>query len=242
VLAREKEVCQEILRTLLSDEKLEVREVTEQKFITSSGREVILDALCKLGNGKLVNIEVQKGKDNDDIRRCRFHLAAITTYSTLKSMKFQDVPDVEILYITEYDLLKNNQTVTVSTMCQCVEGQYIPVNDGAKIYYANTKVDDGTDKSELLHLFLEREPFSNSKFPKLSEKVAYFKSTPKGSEEMCDIVAEFAKENFEAGKEEGAKLHAQKAAKKMIAQGFSNKDISELIFLPVEEVEQLRSL
>jgi hypothetical protein len=123
-------------------------------------------------------------------------------------------------------------------MCQCVGGQYVPVNDGAKIYYANTKVDDGTDKSELLHLFLEREPFSNSKFPKLSEKVAYFKSTPKGSEEMCAIVTEFGKRNFE----EGEKFNAIQTAKKMIAKGFSNEDISELGSLSVEEIEQLRNL
>lgn len=176
LVASEPGACQEILRTLLGDCKLEVLSVTPQETMVSLHREICLDVLCQLGNGRFANIEMQKGDVNDDIRRCRFHLSSITANRTPKGTDFKDIPDVSVLYITEYDALGNNQTVTCTEMCQYVNGEYIPVNDGAKIYYANTAVKDDTDKSELLSLFLKRDSFESEKFPKLSKAVKYYKS------------------------------------------------------------------
>ncbi len=72
-----------------------------QKTITSLHREVVLDVLCRLGNGKIVNMEVQKDNKNDDIRRTRYHLSTITANLTPKGCEFKDIPDVTIVYISE---------------------------------------------------------------------------------------------------------------------------------------------
>lgn len=68
-------------------------------------------------------------------------------------------------------------------LCQMVGNNFVPVNDGAKIYYANTVVKDNTDKSELLGLFLSQESFDNEKFPNLSHAMHYFKNDEKGVRE-----------------------------------------------------------
>lgn len=68
LVAERKEVCQEILRTLLDKPQLKVIRVTPQCTITSLHREIILDVLCILENGAYMNIEMQKGSGNDDIR------------------------------------------------------------------------------------------------------------------------------------------------------------------------------
>ena len=60
LVAERKEVCQEILRTLLDRPQLKVLKVTPQCVITSLHREIILDALCILENGTYINIEMQK--------------------------------------------------------------------------------------------------------------------------------------------------------------------------------------
>lgn len=226
------EVCQEILRTLLDDKELVVLQATPQERITSLHREITLDVLCRLGDGKIINIEVQKGEQNDDEKRCRFHLASITANKTPKGTEFKDVPDVSIVYITEYDALGNGQSVTCSEMCQMVDNNYVPVNDGARIYYANTVVKDNTDKSELLELFLMQDSFDNSKFPNLSQAIKYFKEDEKGVSEVCTLVENYAK-NY-------AKEQMIEVAKSMIEEGMSNDVIQRITHFTEEEIENFR--
>ena len=184
-------VCEEILRTLLDMPHLQVVKVSVQSVVQSFQREITLDALCMTQDGRYCNVEVQKGNSNDDIRRTRFHAAALTAKYTPKGADF---PDVTIVYISEYDVLKNNQTVTHVTRCMKNDESYVPVKDGEDIIFANTCVNDGSDKSELLQLMLNKEAFYNDKFPQISNAISYFKETEGGQSEMCKIVEDYAKE------------------------------------------------
>ena len=84
LVAGRKGVCQEILRTLLDKPELKVIRVTPQSVITSLHREIILDVLCVMENGAYMNIEVQKGSGNDDIKRNRFYASSTTAAYTPK--------------------------------------------------------------------------------------------------------------------------------------------------------------
>ena len=187
-------VCEEILRTLLDMPYLQVVKVSVQSVVQIFQREITLDALCMTQDGRYCNVEVQKGNSNDDIRRTRFHAAALTAKYTPKGADFKNVPDVTIVYISEYDVLKNNQTVTHVTRCMKNDESYVPVKDGEDIIFANTCVNDGSDKSELLQLMLNKEAFYNDKFPQISNAISYFKETEGGQSEMCKIVEDYAKE------------------------------------------------
>lgn len=232
LICADREVCQEILRTLIGDDKLVVISSVPQETLVNLNREIVVDVLCKLGNGQYANIEVQKG-NNNDVRRCRFHLASITANKTPKGTEFGSIPDVAILYISQYDVLGNNQAVTCTEMCQYVNGEYKPVGDGAKIYYANVNVRNDGDESELLSLFLKRDPFTNSKFPKLSAAVKYYKEDREGVRKMCEAVENYAMER--------EKKLAYKIASNLIAIGILNDEqIAESTNIPVDEVEKLR--
>ena len=236
LLASDPEVCQEILRTLLDNDGLKVLQVTPQSTITSLHREIILDALCEIDGG-LVNIEVQKGDGNDDIRRTRYHLSSITANSIPKGTDFTNVPNVTVVYITEYDALNNGQVFTVSEMCVKTKDGYVPVHDGARICYVNTAVKDDSDKSELMQLFLKREPFDNARFPKLSSKVKYFKETQKGREIMCELVENYAKEYAE----EYAKEAIIEVARTMLDKGDDVAFVAERTKLSLEEVLKIKN-
>lgn len=240
LIAERREVCQEILRTLLGDNELVVVDITPQKAVTSLFRGLILDVLCQLGNKKFCNIEVQKGNHNDDVRRVRFHASSITANKTPKSTEFCDVPDVIVLYITEYDALKNGQTTTIVERCQRTENGYKPVEDGEFIVFANTKVDDHSDKAELLQLFLRKDVFKSDKYPAFSDAVRYFKETEKGRDEMCAVVEEYASKKAEEAAKEAAKETAKEAARVMIAHDDKNEYIREVTGLSIEEIESLR--
>lgn len=249
LVASRKGVCQEIIRTLLHDDKLVVISVTPQESITSLHREVWLDALCRMADGSFVNVEVQKGNQNDDVRRCRFHISAITANKTEKGMEFADIPNVTVIYITEYDVLRNDQTVTRCEMCQEVNGEYIPVNDGAKVYYANTVIKDGSEESELLSLFLERKSFDSAKYPEISEAMSYYKDDKEGVNEVCKIVKDFAERYAEEKEEAAAKAATETAtdmtrkdiAKSLLEDGMSAEKVAEKTKLSLEDVKKLVS-
>ena len=221
LVAERKEVCQEILRTLLDKPQLKVIRVTPQCTITSLHREIILDVLCILENGTYMNIEMQKGSGNDDIRRCRFNMASVTAAYTPKGTDFADVPQVTILYITEYDALHNGRTITHIKRYMETNNGLAPVNDGEDIFFANTVVKDGSDKSELLQLFLRKDVFEESKFPELSKAVKYFKETEGGFGEMCKTVDDYAEEREKIAREEERK----NAIRKMLGSGLSREMI-----------------
>ena len=69
-MAEEPGFCEEILRVILADPGLEVREsIPEYAGTNLQGRSVVLDARCVLGDGQQVDIEVQKRDDDDHQRR-----------------------------------------------------------------------------------------------------------------------------------------------------------------------------
>ena len=231
LVASRPKVCEEILQTLLGNKKLKVLRVNTQETVKSLQREIILDCLCDLGDGSIINIEIQTGNYNNDIKRCRFHLSSITSNYTPKGTDFDDVPNVTVIYITEYDALDNKQTITYSKMCRYDNATetFIPVDDGGLIIYANTCINDGTDKSELLALLLSNKSFDNKKFPNLSDAIKYFKEDAKGVSEVCDIVEEYAKERV---------LETVKA---FIVAGASNDLIKKATNLTDDEIDKLRS-
>lgn len=200
LVAGKQDVCQEILRTLLDDPDLTVVNVIPQYTIVSFTREITLDALCRGSDGRYFNVEMQKGDQNDDIRRTRFHASAITAAKTPKGSEFRDVPDVTVLYITEYDVLSNHQTLTISKRCSLEHGAYKPVDDGEVIVYANTAVKDDTPHTELLQLLLRKDSFKNTRFKALSDAVKYYKDTKEGREIVCKSIEEYGNSREEKGR------------------------------------------
>ena len=257
LMAKNKKVCQEILRTLLDMPELIVIRSDAQYTITSLHREIIIDAFCILQDGSYCNIEMQKDDSNDDIGRVRFHASTMTANLTPKGTDFDNIPDVKIIYLTEYDALNNGQTITHVTRCMRLkDGRYVPVNDGEDIYFANTCVNDGTDKSELMKLMLRRDAFYNEKFPAISDSMNYFKRTKGGFNKMCKAVEEYAqivaaeanKRAEEANKKaEAANKKAKEANKKvnetiknlLSAGKLSIEEIADAVSEPVDKIKAM---
>lgn len=149
--------------------------MTVQAREVSRNRKLILDALCMLGDGTLCNVEMQKADTNDDIKRVRFHASLITANHTPKDTPFGKIPNVKILYITEYDVLENKQAITHISRCQLKGKTYVPVNDGEDIILANAKSRQRNKHTHLLKLFLKNESFYDEMYPELSEAMKHFK-------------------------------------------------------------------
>ena len=107
VLASNKAVCQEMLRTILEDKELIVEDVIVQSSERNIyGRSVRLDALCTLGTGKKVNIEVQRSDNDNHFKRVRFNESVITAKESNTGDEFEDIIDLYVVYISEFDFIK----------------------------------------------------------------------------------------------------------------------------------------
>ena len=193
-LAESREVCQEILRVILDDKKLIVEEVISEDSIANIfGRAVILDALCTLGNGTMCNIEIQKENVNDDVKRVRYNASSIVSRFSEKGQKFSEIPDVIVVYISEYDVFRLGRTIY--HIDSVIRETNTTVDDGLSRVFVNTQYadTDNTDVGELMKCFLQKE-IDNDKFPELSDRLSYFKNDGKGVDSMCDIIKDYAKE------------------------------------------------
>lgn len=239
LIASDPLVCEEILRVLLDDDDLKVKGVVTQERLVSLQREVILDALCTLGNGTLCNIEVQKGDGNDDIRRVRFHASAVTTNNTPKGTDFSNIPSVKVLYITEYDVFGNGRSITKLTRCVRQGETYVPVDDGEDIIFANATARDGSRASELLELFLKTDEIHDERFPNLCNGFNRYKKAKGGKKAMCNAVQEYAEKYAEkCVKEENAKIIIEMSNEVGLTKEDALEKLQEKLKISASEAEE----
>ena len=189
VLAENKEVLEEMLRTILEDSGLIVLDViTQHSARNIYGRSVRLDALCTLGDGTKCNIEVQRSDDDDHLRRARFNASSITVKESNPGDDFKDILELFIVYISEFDFLKENRAIY--HVDKVIRESGTIVDDGLHEVFVNTAIDDGTDISELMSCFTKKE-VKNPKFPKLSAEVARLKTTEGGASTVCEVMQQY---------------------------------------------------
>ncbi len=223
VLAANKEVCEEILRTILSDIELIVTDVIVQSSERNIyGRSVRLDALCILGDGTRCNIEVQRSDRDNHLKRARFNAASITVKESNLGDKFEDVVDVYIIYISEFDFLGKGKTTYHIDKTIRETGDV--VDDGLHEIFVNTTIDDGTDIADLMSCFTKKE-VNNPKFPKLSKEVQRLKETEGGLSAVCEVMEKY---NKEENKEHIEQLLRNGVSVEILADSFKNYTLEEI--------------
>ena len=231
VLADDIGVCQEMLRIILEDEKLIVKDVIVQSSERNLyGRFVRLDALCILGNGKKCNVEVQRSNEDHHLKRVRFNASVITVRDSQTDDKFEETIDLIVVYISEFDIFKRGRVIYhVDSVIRETQEK---VDDGLERVFVNTAVKDGTTISEYMDCFLQKE-IDNGKFPKLTNRVHYLKHEEGGVNAVCEIMRKYSEEvaekayqqGEEAGKEIGQRQANIAAIKNMIIRFRATKEI-----------------
>ncbi|MDO5445412.1 MAG: Rpn family recombination-promoting nuclease/putative transposase [Eubacteriales bacterium] len=237
VLASNKNVDQEILRTILEDENLLVEDVVVQSSERNLyGRSVRLDALCTLGDGSKCNIEVQRADDDDHLRRVRFNASSITVKESEPGKRFENVLELYVVYISEFDFLKENRTIY--HIDKVIQETGTVIDDGLHEIFVNTAVDDGTDIAELMSCFIKKE-VKNKKFPFLSDEMEKIKTTEGGLNAMCGAWKKDMDKAREEGLAEGFAAGKEETAKSMLKDGLPIEKISQYSGLSVSEIEKL---
>ena len=241
-MAEERAFCEEIIRVILGDPNLEVIEHHAQEVMTNlKGRSVQLDALCRLSDGKILNVEVQTYDNEDHQRRVRYYGSVITTNRTPAGTAFRDVVNVCVIYIARFDLFGAGKPIYHIDRTVRETGEI--VYNGMEEIYVNAEARDGSDVSELMQVFTEG-PAYNEKFPVTSELKRLYRE---GDEKMIRTLSdELREEGFEKGRKEGFEIGREEGraegreeslaqvVREMLKRGQSAERIAELTGIPLD--------
>ena len=205
-MAEHKEFCEEILRVILEDDGLTVIEAIPQwqgKNLT--GRSVVLDAKCVTGDGRQINIEVQKADDDNHLKRARYNASILTTNIAKTGKRFEFIPDVCIVFISKFDIFDSGLPLYHIDKVVRETGQVI--EDGLTEIFVNTVNYDGSKPARLMKLFTDNDAYSNDEFPITSELKSRLKSSEGGSKTMNEIleklISDEKRESEKRGRKEG---------------------------------------
>ena len=205
-MAEHKEFCEEILRVILEDDELTVLEAIPQwQGKNLSGRSVVLDAKCVTGDGRQINIEVQKADDDNHLKRARYNASILTTNIAKTGKKFEFIPDVCIVFISKFDIFDRGLPLYHIDKVVRETGQVI--DDGLTEIFVNTVNYDGSKPARLMKLFTDNDAYSNDEFPITSELKSRLKSSEGGSRAMNEIleklISDEKRESEKRGRKEG---------------------------------------
>ncbi|MDD2973360.1 MAG: PD-(D/E)XK nuclease family transposase [Lachnospiraceae bacterium] len=233
-MAEDKSFCAEVISTIM-EEQIEVIETIPQNSIKNlQGRSVILDALCRDEGGRTFNVEVQKENNDNHQKRVRYNASCITANISEPGIKFEKVPDVCVIYISEFDLF--NKECAVYHIDRVLRENGAILENGFTEIYVNAKASDGSDVSKLMKLFTDTDSYDYEHFPYTSGRKHQFKETEKGVNIMCKELEEYVAESNKRAAKEAAKENA----KVMLQDNVPVEKIKMYTGLSIEVIMDLR--
>ena len=144
-------------------------------------------------------------KELAPFKRIRYYLSGIDMSILEKGRPYYELPDVTAVYITKKDFIggkRGHYDRNITT-----DGQKITtfLDNGLYENYFNLEYPTDDEKiNELLGYLKKSDPFYQTEnFPRIVERVKYFKIQKEGVTIMCEIADRIRQEGVEAGKAEG---------------------------------------
>ncbi len=235
VALEDEDACQYVLQKITGNTDLDVTYAKGQYRLQNlTAKDSILDIYAEDSHGSMYNVELQKDGTVDHPHRTRCYGSALDKTSLDKGDKYNEMPDVHVIYVSETDVMNTGETVCpVEKTLGKNKSTY---SDGRNITYVNAGVDDGSDVAELMKYFKTADP-NDMRFGALSERVRFLKTKKGGYEEMNDFVETMMQFGREDGIQEGMELNSKKTAKRLFAKHNSVEDIADTLEVDVEVVE-----
>ena len=171
-IAKSKEAVEEILRTILNDDKLKVIKTFEQKHLSEAMfHGVVLDCECILKTNEYVNIEVQVENIDNPIYRMRYNQSALTISHSPKNKNFRysEIPKIISIMICDFDFFKLKKPIY--EVKRIIEDTDILANNGIREIYVNLKsLPKDKNLYNLFKILTDKNFVDEKNFPALSSK------------------------------------------------------------------------
>lgn len=199
--------CQELCQILMQDPELRLKNVKTQYVIRNlEHHSVQLDILTETVNGSLINVELQMYREKSPLRRTRYYTSCIDMSILDKGKEYHELPYVTILYITRGDFIGGRKGFyQIRRTAEGKTAATVELDNGVCEKYFNLKYTTGSKQiNELLQYLKKSDPFYHTKeFPRIVERVNFYKVQKKGVDIMCEIADRIRQEGKNEGREEG---------------------------------------
>lgn len=204
------EASQELCRILTQKPDMLLTSVKTQYVIRHlESHSVQLDILAEEAGGGIVNVELQMYKEDAPFKRTRYYTSCIDISFLEKGKEYDELPAVTVVYITRTDFIGCGKGVYQIDRKVQGNGQAIraDVDNGVCEKYFNLEYPTMDEKiNELLRYLEDSNPFYQTEhFPRIVEKVNFYKMQEEGVCVMCEITDRIRREGKIEGKIEGKK-------------------------------------
>lgn len=200
------EAAQELCRILLQDDTIVLQSVKTQYVIRNlENHSMELDILAEENRGNLIDIEIQMYREKAPFKRSRYYQSGIDMNILEKGKHYQNLPDVTIIYLTKEDFIGDKRGAYIIQRKFKGQNRKISLDNGLYERYYNLEYPtDDLRIDELLRYFAHSEPdYETENFPRIVERVRYFKTVREGVTAMCEITDRIRREGKEEGRKEG---------------------------------------
>lgn len=198
--------CEEVLH-ILTGKSIKIRSIKSQYSIRNlETRSVILDVLAETRRGRLINIEMQTGENENHLKRSRYHQACIDVSMLEKGTPFDKLPELYSIFITKKDFFNLGKGI-YHVERTLREGE-LTIDNGIHEIYVNLQ---GEVKNPVLRSLLDyindsNPDYENPHFPNLIKRVQFYKKEQEGLDYMCEIMDAIREGGVEAGLEAGMEI------------------------------------
>ena len=220
VVMKNKAACEYMLTVLLGKPIKVLDNRTQYVIRNLPAHSAELDALIEDDEGHIYDVEIQVENNDDHPKRVRFYQAAIDWSMLEKGRKYQDLPDLYLLFISKFDMWKQGKTKY--EIKRTINDTSDVADNGVHEIYYNTVSDEDSQLTEMLHYFNNSDA-DDRRFGALSDAVNHQKRTKQGVDSMCKAVEEYAKEMAIVAKVKGVL--------KMLEKNISLSDALEILEL-----------
>lgn len=211
-----------LLRIILKNDKIKVKEVSVQSFIQNLyGHSAQMDILAQDEDGEYFNVEVQRSDEGAPAKRARFYSSLLDIKLLQANKPYEALPVTYVIFITENDVLRGN--LPVYDIDRQIRQTGADFADDAHIVYVNSKIQDATPLGRLMQDFYCKDP-AKMHYKELAERSSYLKNPKEGEVNMQDIIELYAEKKAKEAAKEAAEKAAKKAAKEATKEAEAQKD------------------
>ena len=220
---------QYVLRIIMGDKGLIVKEVKTQKHLKGSKRKVFLDIYAVGSDGTEYDIEIQRKDEEASPERAFYNLAMLKTNMLEKKRPYSDLRKAVVIFITEHDVIGDNLPLYTAEFRVKETGK--PLGVDALILYVNNAIQDlTTELGKLMHDF-SCDSADDMYSDLLAERTRELKNTEEGRAIMSTVWKEALEENAQ---------HEREAfAVRMLKNGESEEKTVLYSSLPLAIVQKL---
>ena len=152
VALKSRECVECILRIILQDETLKIKELHNQYPLKNlHGKSLEVDILAVNEDDEYMNIEVQRDNAGGDIKRARYHSSLIDGEIEIKKKEWKKLPKSYVIFITEKDIFQEG--LPIYHIGRVIKENQKEVGDGQEIIYVNGEYEGEDEIGRLMHDF-----------------------------------------------------------------------------------------